>query len=90
MDLWWNRAGGDVNPENDRLIKIVRLRFGVTQINAQFSVSAGASADAQNIGGSGVAVGSAGGEVGYSDYPTLTNKGVKSPISSFLFNISIA
>ena len=63
----------------EMLENIVRLRFGdplqflgVTQINAQFSVSVGATAGAGNIGGSGGAVGSASGNVGYSDSPTLT------------------
>jgi hypothetical protein len=55
------------------LLNIVRLRFGdpiqflaVSQINAQFSVSVGASASA--TGGAGTA----GGNVGYSDSPTIT------------------
>jgi len=63
----------------EMLENIVRLRFGdplqflgVTQINAQFSVSVGATGGAGNIGGSGGAVGSASGNVGYSDSPTLT------------------
>jgi hypothetical protein len=63
----------------DLLTNIVRLRFGdpvqflgVDTINAQFSTSVGAQAGASNIGGAGAAVGSAGGNVGYSDSPTIT------------------
>ena len=62
----------------EMLANIVRLRFGdpvqfigVTQINAQFSVSAGASAGA-TFGGGAPAAGSVGGNVGYSDSPTIT------------------
>ncbi|MGI9330624.1 MAG: hypothetical protein ACR2QB_07870 [Gammaproteobacteria bacterium] len=61
------------------LLNVVRLRFGepiqfldVSQINASFSVSAGASGNVSNIGGAGGSVGSAGGNVGYSDNPTIT------------------
>ena len=63
----------------EMLLNIVRLRFGdpiqflaVTQINAQFSVSAGASAGAAGIGAAGGATGTLGANVGYSDSPTLT------------------
>ena len=63
----------------EMLLNIVRLRFGdpiqflaVTQINAQFSVSAGASAGAAEIGAAGGATGTLGANVGYSDSPTLT------------------
>ena len=62
----------------EMLTNIVRLRFGdplqflgVTQINASFSVSAGASAGAA-AGGGVPATGSVGGNVGYSDSPTMT------------------
>jgi hypothetical protein len=61
------------------LLNIVRLRFGdpvqflaVSQINAQFSVGATASGGAGNIGGTGPTVGSVGGQVSYSDTPTIT------------------
>lgn len=61
------------------LLNVVRLRFGdpiqfvkVSQINASFSVSAGASGSVGNIGADGAAVGSAGANVGYSDSPTIT------------------
>ena len=62
----------------EMLLNIVRLRFGdpiqflaVAQINAQFSVSAGASASATGIGAAGGATGTAGGNVGYSSSPPL-------------------
>jgi hypothetical protein len=61
------------------LLNIVRLRFGdpvqfltVSQINAQFSVGVTASGGAGNIGGEGPTVGSVGGQVSYSDTPTIT------------------
>ena len=63
----------------EMLLNIVRLRFGdpvqflaVSQINAQFSVSAGANASASGIGASGGATGTLGANVGYSDSPTIT------------------
>jgi hypothetical protein len=61
------------------LLNIVRLRFGdpiqflgVSQINASFSVSAGASATAAGIGAAGGATSTLGANVGYSDSPTIT------------------
>jgi len=61
------------------LLNIVRLRFGdpiqfigVSQINASFSVSAGASGSAAGIGAAGGATSTLGANVGYSDSPTLT------------------
>jgi hypothetical protein len=61
------------------LLNIVRLRFGdpvqflaVSQINAQFSVGVSASGGVGNIGGAGGEVGELGGQVSYSDTPTIT------------------
>ena len=63
----------------EMLLNVVRMRFGdpvqfleVSQINAQFSVGVTASGGVGNIGGAGGAVGSASGQVSYSDSPTLT------------------
>jgi hypothetical protein len=60
----------------EMLENIVRLRFGdplqflaVTQINSQFTVGAAASGGAAGGGG---ATGSLGGQISYSDSPTLT------------------
>ncbi len=61
------------------LKNIVRERYleppqyiRVTQINAQFSVSAGANVGAAGIGSTAGATGTAGANVGYSDSPTIT------------------
>ena len=68
----------------------------VTAINAQFSVSAGASAGVAGIGTAGEA-GQVGGNIGYSDSPTITfvpqfgaadYKGLVAPIG-FSFSSSI-
>lgn len=60
------------------LANIVRSRYSdpmqfmnVSAINAQFSVSSGASADVSGVGAGG-AVGALGGSIGYSSSPTIT------------------
>ncbi len=86
---------GDMNRIEQVLKNIVRTRYSdpmqfitVSAINAQFSVSAGANVGAIGIGTEGAA-GQAGGNVGYSDSPTITyiplsdagfNKSIDSPV----------